>query len=131
MFITIIAARGGRAMKQKMIPVSDLWDCETCFHSRNTPEGARCSSSAVWCEHGEAYRPAYNKLHIVEIEIDNPVEKMNKSKTGEWIISSDGYYPYCSLCRYELPRNADIREAYECPKCGAIMLYNASEFYKF
>lgn len=108
-------------MNQKMIPVSDLWNCGTCFHSRNTPEGARCSSSAVWCDHGEAYRPAYNKLHIVEIETDNPVGRGNKGKTGEWIISSDGYYPYCSLCWHEPPSGTDIRKTYECPECGASM----------
>ena len=41
---------------------------------------------------------------------------------GEWIISSDGYYPFCSNCRYEPPfvGGRDMRTP-RCPKCGAKM----------
>ena len=38
--------------------------------------------------------------------------------TAEWIISSDGYYPYCSNCKNE-PKNG-IKSKY-CPECGASM----------
>lgn len=35
-----------------------------------------------------------------------------------WIISSDGYYPYCSECKSE-PKNGDMTDF--CPNCGAKM----------
>lgn len=37
---------------------------------------------------------------------------------GRWIISSDGYYPYCSECRKE-PKSGDMTDF--CPNCGADM----------
>ena len=39
-------------------------------------------------------------------------------KTGKWIISSDGYYPYCSECKSE-PKNGEMTDF--CPNCGADM----------
>ena len=42
---------------------------------------------------------------------------------GIWIISCDGYYPYCSRCAYEPERPSihnDNRTPY-CPHCGAKM----------
>ena len=43
-------------------------------------------------------------------------------KHATWIISSDGYYPYCSNCGYEPPwvQGRDMRTKY-CPECGAEM----------
>lgn len=35
-----------------------------------------------------------------------------------WIISSDGYYPYCSECKSE-PKNGEMTDF--CPNCGADM----------
>lgn len=40
-------------------------------------------------------------------------------KHGHWIISSDGYYPYCSECYEELK---DGEMSSWCPNCGAKML---------
>ena len=37
---------------------------------------------------------------------------------GRWIISSDGYYPYCSECK-ERPKSGDMTK--HCPNCGAKM----------
>ena len=37
---------------------------------------------------------------------------------GKWIISSDGYYPYCSLCQSE-PESGELELI--CPHCGADM----------
>lgn len=45
----------------KFVPVDCLWKCETCA---NCKEG-KCADH-VWCEHGEQYRPQYDKLTIVE-----------------------------------------------------------------
>ena len=39
-------------------------------------------------------------------------------KQGHWIISSDGYYPYCSECKSE-PKNGEMTDF--CPSCGAKM----------
>lgn len=44
-------------------------------------------------------------------------------KQAHWEIDSDGYYPYCSECRYEPERpviSLDNRTPY-CPNCGAEM----------
>lgn len=37
---------------------------------------------------------------------------------GHWIISSDGYYPYCSECKME-PEGGKMTKY--CPHCGAEM----------
>lgn len=37
---------------------------------------------------------------------------------GRWIISSDGYYPYCSECKEE-PESGKMTNY--CPSCGAAM----------
>ena len=42
----------------------------------------------------------------------------HKQKEGAWIISSDGYYPYCSECKHE-PKNGVMTDF--CPNCGAKM----------
>ena len=41
-----------------------------------------------------------------------------KQIKAEWIISSDGYYPYCSRCKNE-PKNGVMTDF--CPNCGAYM----------
>ena len=43
---------------------------------------------------------------------------LNYAGTAKWIISSDGYYPYCSNCKKE-PKNRCISEF--CPNCGRWM----------
>lgn len=42
----------------------------------------------------------------------------HQNRLPHWIISSDGYYPYCSVCGAE-PRSGDMT-AY-CPNCGSRM----------
>ena len=42
----------------------------------------------------------------------------SKQKTGQWLINSDGYYPYCSICNNE-PQGR--RMTGYCPNCGAYM----------
>lgn len=41
-----------------------------------------------------------------------------KVKHGNWIICSDGYYPYCSVCHSE-PKTGEMTKY--CPECGAKM----------
>lgn len=87
----------------KYIKIDSLWKCDTCFYYQNN----KCNT---WCECGESYRPAFNKLDVIEGEI---------VKTAHWIISSDGYYPYCSNCKNE----PDCRRMTKyCPECGAKMV---------
>ena len=74
------------------------------------------------CSHvGEA---GFSWLKDGEEKCDNFKNKADfaEVKHGEWIISSDGYYPFCSNCRYEPPfvGGKDIRTPY-CPNCGAKM----------
>ena len=42
--------------------------------------------------------------------------KAAMKKTGKWLINSDGYYPYCSQCKYE-PKEMTRH----CPNCGVEM----------
>ena len=42
----------------------------------------------------------------------------SKQKTGQWLINSNGYYPYCSICKNE-PQNRVMTKY--CPNCGAKM----------
>lgn len=45
----------------KYVLLDCLWTCNTCANRVN----GKCRPD-VWCECGEAYRPAYDKLTIVE-----------------------------------------------------------------
>lgn len=49
---------------KKYVELDSLWNCETCFHHQD----GKCSPY-VWCEVGESYRPAYDKLVIIEGDI--------------------------------------------------------------
>ena len=46
----------------RYIEVDSLWNCETCFHNQN----GKCNT---WCDCYESYRPAYDKLTIIEGEL--------------------------------------------------------------
>ena len=41
-----------------------------------------------------------------------------KKGQGSWLINSDGYYPYCSICNNE-PKSRTMTDY--CPNCGAYM----------
>jgi hypothetical protein len=47
-----------------------------------------------------------------------PIADVVEVKHGEWKISSDGYYPYCSECKNE-PKNGKLTNY--CPNCGSMM----------
>lgn len=51
-------------------------------------------------------------------EENTPTADVVEVKHGEWVINSDGYYPYCSICETE-PKNG-VMSKY-CPECGAKM----------
>ena len=90
---------------KKYVELDCLWKCETCFHHRS----GKCSLGMFDCDHGESYRPAYNKLTIIESEI---------VQHGKWLINPDGYYPYCSECKEE-PESGKMTKY--CPNCGTRM----------
>lgn len=57
------------------------------------------------------------KGSVISSIINLPPSQPQRKK-GEWIINSDGYYPYCSECRKE-PKSGDMTDF--CPNCGADM----------
>ena len=44
------------------------------------------------------------------------LERLVHGKHGKWLISSDGYYPYCSRCGHEPGKMTKY-----CGECGAEM----------
>lgn len=42
----------------------------------------------------------------------------SEKRKGHWLINSDGYYPYCSICNNE-PKSRIMTDY--CPNCGAYM----------
>lgn len=96
------------------IEVDQMWKCETCFHHWS----GECTLGIFGCDHGESYRPAYNKLKKADVV---PVVH------GRWEIKTDDYdceYAKCSVCGEEFydanEDTIDITFNY-CPNCGARM----------
>lgn len=62
-------------------------------------------------------------VQLLDAILDAPTADVVEVRHGEWKICSDGYYPYCSRCRYE----PEISTRYSnnltpyCPNCGAKM----------
>lgn len=50
--------------------------------------------------------------------LDMPTIEAEPVRHGRWIISSDGYYPYCSECKAE-PKSGNMTKY--CPNCGSKM----------
>lgn len=55
---------------------------------------------------------------FIEEELKKVPAVQPEQKTGRWIINSDGYYPYCSICKNE-PQGRIMTDY--CPNCGAYM----------
>lgn len=53
-----------------------------------------------------------------DVEEENR-KRENSTRCAKWIISSDGYYPYCSECRKE-PESGKMTDY--CLNCGARMV---------
>ena len=68
----------------------------------------------VWELNFEEIRDVLNDLPSAQ-----PVQK-----TGQWLINSDGYYPYCSICKNE-PKSRIMTDY--CPNCGAYMKGESNE----
>lgn len=90
------------------VELDSLWKCETCFHNKN----GKCSHE-VWCENGEGYRPAYDKL---------PIVKLDSVEHGHWENNEYGYQ--CSICKNDSLYNGfnhPVKSRY-CPHCGSKMM---------
>lgn len=59
---------------------------------------------------------AIDQLHSYGVEFGEKAE-IQRVRHGKWIISSDGYYPYCSECHYRPEKHMTNY----CPDCGARM----------
>ena len=64
---------------------------------------------------GEVWELNYEEIRDV---LNNLPSVQSEQKTGRWIINSDGYYPYCSICKNE-PQGRIMTDY--CPNCGAYM----------
>lgn len=53
-----------------------------------------------------------------DVEIVRSALNAGPVRHGRWIISSDGYYPYCSECKEE-PKSGNMTKY--CPNCGSKM----------
>lgn len=74
-----------------------------------------------WC--GNTY-VGINMAKAISAIIDKQPTVQSQQKTemssgARWLISSDGYYPYCSACLNE-PDNGEMSE--RCPNCGRFMI---------
>ena len=69
------------------------------------------SEARIW---GDDY-DAHQILGDIE---DCPPADVRPVRRGSWIISCDGWYPYCSCCKQEPPGR---EVSYFCPNCGADM----------
>ena len=70
------------------------------------------------------YKQIIKESDLVKMGVIEPGE----IKQAEWLINSDGYYPYCSACMTE-PRNGVMTDY--CPTCGAKMKNGKGGKWKF
>lgn len=54
---------------------------------------------------------------IEQLDVEETKDYL-KDNSAHWIISSDGYYPYCSACGYQ-PEGKPTKF---CAECGKIMV---------
>ena len=62
----------------------------------------------------------HSKMEYVRLTIEEYQTLIDSEsvKHGKWLISSDGYYPYCSECNYK-PKSREMTKF--CAECGAKM----------
>ena len=107
------------------------YHCETCLQAWLN-EGERGKKIVIpeYIEKHEAYtllkdlEAAYMQTAVKEAygTAARRIDQMKPAdvklvRHGRWIISSDGYYPYCSECK-ERPEGKPTKF---CPHCGATM----------
>lgn len=62
--------------------------------------------------------PSGTENYIVANAINDLISQGNIVPSAYWVISSNGYYPYCSNCNH-IPKHREMTR--HCPECGAIM----------
>ena len=72
------------------------------------------SEPPVWTD--EHIEELLNDFYV--IPKDTPAADVAPVIHGHWIICSDGYYPYCSVCKRE-PKGREMTKF--CGECGAKM----------
>ena len=74
----------------------------------------------AFCERCRDYvdKCTYDGACEVSIIAGIPTADVQPVRHGRWIVSSDGYYPYCSECK-ERPEGKTTKY---CPNCGAMMV---------
>ena len=73
---------------------------------------------SMYCQHNASMRGGLHKA-LKCLEKCQSYVPMTEYKYSKWLINSDGYYPYCSLCKGE-PQNGVMTKY--CPNCGAKMV---------
>ena len=71
---------------------------------------------------GEWMMVAYECKDNGDIHIS---KRIGDKKTAQWLINSDGYYPYCSNCKNEPPSG---KMTDYCPCCGKYMKVNKNNY---
>lgn len=97
---------------QKFVKVSDLFRCETCYHT--SPKG--CALGAFACDLGEAYRPSMSLLPTLTLDDLRP--------KGRWIVdgilNNSTKICHCSECLTGEAITKNLIPLF-CWKCGADM----------
>ena len=97
------------------IDIGQLWKCETCYHQRSNG----CALGMFGCDHGESYRPAYNKLKKADV---SPVVHGRLENIRNFGL--ENCYGYCNVCgaEHKSINPTALRLAYRhCRWCGARM----------
>lgn len=58
------------------------------------------------------------EIFIERLAYEPTIDPESLRPHGEWVVCSDGYYPYCSECKEE-PKGGAMTNY--CPNCGAVM----------
>ncbi len=88
--------------------------CKDCIHGKACAEMLKAMGYNV----SEDFQGSAERCDTFKNKAD-----FVEAKQGVWIISCDGYYPYCNQCGYEpkYPMDGSDNRTPHCPNCGAKM----------
>lgn len=93
----------------RLIDADALWESEV----------KRCKDTDIFVCVIDTMQYAWEDMPLKEVlDARSTIEEDSLIKRGHWIISSDGYYLYCSECNEE-PQGREMTKW--CPNCGAKM----------
>ena len=96
----------------------DEWLPEKCEVIDSCPHPVGVACWEQFLKHVSERRTNYVDKEFIEEELKRVSSIQPKQKTGQWLVNSDGYYPYCSICQNE-PQGRIMTDY--CPNCGAKM----------